>query len=257
MAELLSAPTVTVAVDEIFFSLQGEGLELGRPHLFLRLGGCPLRCDYCDTPRSWKAQAQAEIHGREDTRHIDNPVSSSSLQQMLQEVLAEHGASAHNTMLSVTGGEPLLHTEFLQRWLPHWPGRVLLETAGIYAQRLATLLPEIDLLSLDWKLPSNLTQGQHLTEAEACLRAAVASNTPTQLKIVVEESTSDVALEQALRSAAATAPGTTVLLQPVTLIPGGPRPPAAERLLDWVLAYQKLPLDMRVMPQMHPLLGLR
>jgi 7-carboxy-7-deazaguanine synthase len=257
MAELLSAPTVTVAVDEIFFSLQGEGLELGRPHLFLRLGGCPLRCDYCDTPRSWKVQAQVEIHGRAGTRQIDNSVSSSTLHQMLHGVLEEHGASAHNTMLSVTGGEPLLQADFLKAWLPHWPGRVLLETAGVYADRLAALLPEIDLLSLDWKLPSNLEQGQHLVEAEACLRAAVAANTPTQLKIVVDESTPDDELAQALRGAAAIAPEMTVLLQPVTHIPGGPRPPAAERLLEWVLAYQELPLDMRVMPQMHPLLGLR
>jgi len=257
MAELLSAPTVTVAVDEIFFSLQGEGMELGRPHLFLRLGGCPLRCDYCDTPRSWKAQDQAQIHGRDGTRQMTNPVSSSSLQEILQSVLAEHGADAHSTMLSVTGGEPLLHAAFLQSWLPQWPGRVLLETAGVYAHRLATLLPEIDLLSLDWKLPRNLLQGQPLTEPEACLEAAVAAKTPTQLKIVVDESTADAELAHALGRAAEIAPETTVLLQPVTHLPGGPRPPAAERLLAWILAYQKLPLDMRVMPQMHPLLGLR
>ena len=36
-------------VNEIFFSLQGEGTFAGRPCLFIRLTGCPLRCTYCDT----------------------------------------------------------------------------------------------------------------------------------------------------------------------------------------------------------------
>ncbi len=40
-------------IDEIFFSAQGEGIRFGIPSLFIRLAGCSLRCDYCDTERSW------------------------------------------------------------------------------------------------------------------------------------------------------------------------------------------------------------
>ncbi|MCZ6639200.1 MAG: 7-carboxy-7-deazaguanine synthase QueE, partial [Candidatus Dadabacteria bacterium] len=36
-------------ISEIFFSLQGEGLEIGLPTVFVRLFACDLRCTWCDT----------------------------------------------------------------------------------------------------------------------------------------------------------------------------------------------------------------
>ena len=40
---------VKANVVEVFNSIQGEGSRAGRPCLFIRLTGCPLRCTYCDT----------------------------------------------------------------------------------------------------------------------------------------------------------------------------------------------------------------
>jgi organic radical activating enzyme len=42
-------PPPTLKIAEIFASVQGEGLRLGRPTLFVRLAGCNLRCSFCDT----------------------------------------------------------------------------------------------------------------------------------------------------------------------------------------------------------------
>jgi 7-carboxy-7-deazaguanine synthase len=42
-------PQPTLKIAEIFASVQGEGLRLGRPTLFVRLAGCNLRCSFCDT----------------------------------------------------------------------------------------------------------------------------------------------------------------------------------------------------------------
>ena len=39
----------TLRINEIFFSIQGEGTRAGEPCVFVRLTGCGLRCTYCDT----------------------------------------------------------------------------------------------------------------------------------------------------------------------------------------------------------------
>ncbi|MDE7386794.1 MAG: 7-carboxy-7-deazaguanine synthase QueE [Muribaculaceae bacterium] len=41
-----------LAVNEIFYSIQGEGYHTGTPAVFVRLSGCNLRCDFCDTDHS-------------------------------------------------------------------------------------------------------------------------------------------------------------------------------------------------------------
>ncbi|MFZ9869812.1 MAG: hypothetical protein ACO3E0_01510, partial [Candidatus Kapaibacteriota bacterium] len=42
--------SLTYNVNEIFYSIQGEGTRAGRPCTFIRLQGCTLRCTWCDTP---------------------------------------------------------------------------------------------------------------------------------------------------------------------------------------------------------------
>lgn len=77
-------PLAGLRLTEIFYSLQGEANEAGHPTVFIRLTGCPLRCEYCDTTYSFEG----------GTRR--------SLEDILQEV-ASYGAQ----YVCVTGGEPL------------------------------------------------------------------------------------------------------------------------------------------------------
>lgn len=75
-------------ITEIFRSLQGESVSVGLPTVFVRLTGCPLRCEYCDT-------AYAFTGG--DRRTLDAVL---------------HDVAAHNTRhVCVTGGEPLAQPE--------------------------------------------------------------------------------------------------------------------------------------------------
>ena len=53
-SDLATTPSAThessrLRITEIFYSIQGEGLTVGVPTVFIRLTGCPLRCQYCDT----------------------------------------------------------------------------------------------------------------------------------------------------------------------------------------------------------------
>lgn len=75
-------------VVEIFDSFQGEGIYTGEPATFLRLGGCNLNCDFCDTEF-------------DDYKEIDV--------ELVKECLLNHIKNHKNKLLVITGGEPLLH----------------------------------------------------------------------------------------------------------------------------------------------------
>ena len=94
---------------EIFHSLQGEALSVGRPTVFVRLTGCPLRCGYCDTAYAF--------HGGQWW----------TIPQILEEV-ARFGARD----VCVTGGEPLAQKRCLGllEALCDAGYRVSLETSG-------------------------------------------------------------------------------------------------------------------------------
>jgi organic radical activating enzyme len=79
-------------------TFQGEGPSAGRLALFLRLGGCNLRCSWCDTPYSWDTSRYSL---REEIRQV--PVAD------LVAWLTTVTRGVQAPVLAITGGEPLLH----------------------------------------------------------------------------------------------------------------------------------------------------
>jgi len=76
------------AVNDIFYSIQGEGYWTGTPAVFVRLAGCNLRCKWCDTDHTKKAELTAE--------------------QILMEIKAMVPRGIINLPVVLTGGEPTL-----------------------------------------------------------------------------------------------------------------------------------------------------
>lgn len=74
----------TLRINEIFYSIQGESSRIGRPTVFVRLTGCPMRCSYCDTAYAFHAGQQQEID------------------EIIQEI-----KKFDSNYVTVTGGEPL------------------------------------------------------------------------------------------------------------------------------------------------------
>jgi organic radical activating enzyme len=77
-----------LTINNIFWSMQGEGLRSGTPAIFIRLSGCSLQCPYCDTRDAW----------------------STGLRMGVAEIaaaVAELKNSAPQSRLIITGGEPL------------------------------------------------------------------------------------------------------------------------------------------------------
>jgi organic radical activating enzyme len=143
---------------EVFSSLQGEGLFVGYPQLFIRLGGCNLRCTYCDTPEGLSLQKTGRIETRPFSGKwltLKNPVAAPAL---LAHVFRLIKGFPHYHSVSITGGEPLLHTDFLKAILPPIRKKlpILLETNGTLPARLKAVIKLVDIVSMDIKMPSDL-----------------------------------------------------------------------------------------------------
>jgi 7-carboxy-7-deazaguanine synthase len=242
-------------VSEIFVSFQGEGLHAGRRQLFVRLAGCPLRCCWCDTPESLVPVAACRVLGPDGAETRPNPLSAAALAGTVARVRAPAGP-LH--ALAVTGGEPLAQTDFLVEWLgTHPPGLpVLLETAGVLPHRLARVLPLVAIVSLDVKLPSNSGERPLWDEHAVCLAAASAAGCEVYAKMPVDERTDAEDVARGARLVAAAAPGATLYLTPITGVSDGRLAvePATLARLHAVAAGEHP--DVRVLPQLHKVLGI-
>lgn len=127
-ASILDAP---LRVTEIFYSLQGETSRMGLPTVFIRLTGCPLRCQYCDTGYAF---------------HGGTVVTVGAILDRVE---------AHATRyVTVTGGEPLAQENclLLLDVLCERGYEVSLETSG--ALNVSRVNPRVSKI-LDIKTPGS------------------------------------------------------------------------------------------------------
>ena len=120
-------------VNEIFYSVQGEGSLVGVPSVFVRLAGCPLRCRWCDTKYAWQPDSGNEY----------------SVEQVVGE-LAKY--PAHHVV--ITGGEPFVCDELKELCdaAKACDTHITIETAGIkYIEWL-----KCDLMSISPKLGNSI-----------------------------------------------------------------------------------------------------
>lgn len=130
----------TLRITEIFYSLQGESRTVGLPTVFVRLTGCPLRCQYCDT--------EYAFHGGE----------IQPLDRILQQVTA-----FKPRYVCVTGGEPLAQPNCLPllESLCDAGFNVSLETSGAMpVEKVDTRVSKV----LDLKTPGSGEVSRNLYE---------------------------------------------------------------------------------------------
>lgn len=92
-------------INEIFNSIQGEGYNAGMPATFIRLSGCNLKCEWCDTE-----------HKQNNLLTVDEIISNSLLDNII-----------------ITGGEPCIHDlgELVEK-LKRYKHSVCVETNGTF-----------------------------------------------------------------------------------------------------------------------------
>jgi organic radical activating enzyme len=249
---------------EIFSSVQGEGPHVGTQTLFVRFGECDLRCRWCDSSDTWRPARSCRFEleaGGGQFRSVENPVS---LEAALE--ASEALGLARHRFVSFTGGEPLLQpaalAAFARAFRARGP-RIHLETHGAAPEALAEVVETIDVVSMDWKLVSDVRresdpargpvesfEAAHARFLETARRAP-----ETVVKIVVTPASTDAEIDTAVACIARIHPSACLVLQPVTPCGAVKESPPASRL--HALARRALETldDVRVIPQTHKILG--
>lgn len=148
---------LSLAINEIFFSLQGESTHAGRPCTFVRLKGCPLRCRWCDTEYAF-------YEGEKKT---------------LAQILATVRDFAC-PLVEVTGGEPLAQPNCipLLQLLTDSGFEVLLETSGAFD--ISRVPPGVKII-MDLKAPGSAESARNLWENIPHLKSK------DEIKIVISD----------------------------------------------------------------------
>ncbi len=121
-----------IKINEIFYDIEGEGKNSGIPTLFIRVTGCNLRCQWCDTKYAYYKGKKITL------KFLANKINKSPYRY-----------------INITGGEPLLYKKEIKTLLKMIKGKyVTIETNGSISVKDI----KCDNISMDIKLPSS---GEH------------------------------------------------------------------------------------------------
>ncbi|WP_009630611.1 7-carboxy-7-deazaguanine synthase QueE [Synechocystis sp. PCC 7509] len=249
----------TARLIEVFSAIQGEGLNVGTRQIFIRFAICDLRCNYCDSAHTWVAPSEYRIEahpGLRDFEVYSNPVQLTTL---LEFVKRQNVPLLHDS-ISLTGGEPLLHAPFLKEFLPEVRSLtnlpIYLETGGHRPEQLLTILPYLDAVGMDLKLPS-VSGESHWQSHAQFLQYCYDSQTEVFVKIIISSQTQVEELEKAANLVVEVNPEIIIYLQPVTPLEVSKKQmfaPTPEQVLSWQALMKKLIKQVRVVPQTHKML---
>ncbi len=263
--------TASANIAEVFSGIQGEGLAVGRRQIFVRFAGCNLACEYCDTPEARQPGPFAHVESRlaEGGQRCFERFKNPMLAPDLAKSIANLDAAGLHDSVSLTGGEPLLSAGFIAELIPLCEGRrFYLETNGTLPRELRTVIELVHTVAMDIKLASASCQPIDLDVSReflaiaflgrsmgtACL-PAVAGCAPAFVKVVVAARTTESELMEAVQVVASVGREIPLVIQPVTPVSGGIEPPSPERLLGLQMRALGVLADVRVIPQVHKLMG--
>jgi organic radical activating enzyme len=227
-------------ITEIFASIQGEGLFVGEQQIFVRFADCNLQCDYCDTKSGKKAGKLTST-------------------QVLDKVKALKKNKVHS--VSITGGEPLLYTEFLKELIPQIKSlglKVYLETNGALPRELAQIVDLLDYVAMDIKLPSacGKTLWQDHNIFLQILRNSSLLPGDYFVKIVLTSKTTLPEIKKAVEIIGRVDLSIPLILQPVTSL-GRIKPVATKNIFSFQDYAQRSLQTVKVIPQIHKIIGVR
>ncbi len=248
---------------------------MGQRQVFCRTAGCTLGCVWCDTQYSHSPSSEYVVCGLEETVRT-GPVDAVTASGEILRVTGEMGSV---DTVSITGGEPLEQPEFvtaIARLLTTAGKKVYLETNGVHAGALEVILPYIDILAMDMKLPSAI--GSDLwPQHEAFISRIkgtpfVPGNSGSEatfekkdvfVKVVIDGRSRLEEIETAAGIVARISAGIPLILQPESGTLMSPEASGLDRrefrklIEDCVRMAGDVLEEVRVIPQCHKILGIR
>ena len=217
-------------ISEVFKSMQGEGLYQGVSQVFIRFFGCNLRCKFCDT--------KFDCYKKKTVSELFDEINSF--------------CDYHS--LSITGGEPLLQIGFLKDLVKHikkQKQKVYLETNGILPENLKKVIDYIDIIAMDFKLPSSTGLEPFWDKHQEFL--GIAQEKKVFVKAIIGTATIAEDIYKTIEIIKGAAKKTTLVLQPQN--------PFEIAVKTKVEGFEQLcgeeGLEVKVIPQMHKKLGLK
>ena len=234
-------------VNEIFTSIEGEGIFVGKKTLFIRFSGCHLKCRWCDTKYALPLDSGIDYQ-------IDE------IKDLITKELRPF-----TYKVNFTGGEPLLQTEavieladFIKKQTNL---KTYIESSCFDSELFSKVLPYIDICKIEFKTDdSNVVEDQEydnlLLNEIKCLELAVESNKATYIKIVVTNSTNLESFKNLVYNISKKIKPSDILgfiIQPSF----GIDQPTVNKLLDSYDIVQPMFPEVRIIPQLHKEIGAR
>ena len=234
-------------VSEIFTSIEGEGIFVGKKTLFIRLSGCHLKCRWCDTKYALPLDSGTDYQ----------------IDEIKDLIIKELRPFTYK--VNFTGGEPLLQTEavieladFIKKQTNL---KTYMESSCFDSELFSKVLPYIDICKIEFKTDdSKVVEDEEydnliLNEIK-CLELAVGSNKATYIKIVVTNSTNLESFKNLVYNISKKIKPSDILgfiIQPSF----GIDQPTVNMLLDTYDVVQPMFPEVRIIPQLHKEIGAR
>ena len=231
---------IEAEIVDIFSSVQGEGIFVGAKQVFVRFKRCNMSCAFCDEDKD----AEPRFY---------TPAA------LMEEIESLEEAKGIHHSVSLTGGEPLMYPDFLKALLPllrKKSKKSYLETNGTLPEELYGVIDLVDIVAMDFKLPSSTGERAFWDEHLEFLKIALKKN--VFVKIVVTPDTTIEDVEKTVGLINKAGKSIPLILQPVTPVGPGAKEVSREMLLEFLEIGLKNNLDhIRVIPQVHKMLKMK
>ncbi|MGH1522264.1 MAG: 7-carboxy-7-deazaguanine synthase QueE [Nitrosopumilus sp.] len=233
-----------VRIFEVFTSVEGEGILYGTKTLFVRLAGCPFSCFYCDTKESLPLNSGDEYSIDDANQLINQKLKNQTYK------------------VNFTGGDPLIQHEavaLLAKNIQNKKIPTYLESSCFDIDRFNHVLPFIDIVKIEFKTKdSDFIDSQHyeklISHTMKCLQSSVNAKKITYIKIVVSSKTQSKDFKKLINEIFTIISNDDIdgfIIQPTY----GISEPSLDLLLNLYDLVYPFYIDVKVVPQLHKLLG--